>query len=88
MKQVTIGDEVLYVSYIGPERKAVVENIEICRPGEKYGNCVISCDLDRHQGVVTLNNHHWCYFDQIIKVTKSGKKYSDMGNSNNDIMKK
>ena len=73
MKQVKIGDEVLYVSYTGSERKAVVENIEICRTGEKYGNSTSGCDLDRHHGAITLSDNHWCDFDQITKVTKTGQ---------------
>ena len=34
MKQVKIGDEVLYVPYNGSQKTAIVVNIEICRIGE------------------------------------------------------
>ena len=69
MKQVKIGDEVLYVPYNGSQITAIVVNIEICRIGEKYGDSVNSCDIDQHSnGTITLSNHHWCYFDQIKQV--------------------
>ena len=59
MKQVKIGDEVLYVPYTGSQKNAIVVNIEICRIGEKYGNSVNCCDIDQHSnGKITLSNHH------------------------------
>ena len=72
MKNVKIGDEVLYVPWTGPNRTAAVKTIEICKHGEKYGRSVDSCDLDLNpDGVVDLDNGHWCYFDQIKNVTKT-----------------
>ena len=69
MKQVKVGDEVLYVPYNGSQKTAIVMKIEICRIGEKYGNSVNSCDIDQHSnGTITLSDHHWCYFDQVKQV--------------------
>ena len=71
MRQVKIGDEVLYVPWRGSNRTANILAIEICRRGEKYGRSVNRCDLDiKPYGVVELNNGHWCYFDQIKHVIK------------------
>ena len=73
MKRVKIGDEVLYVPYLGTRQKAIVVSIEICKIGEKDGRPVKCCDIDNHSnGTIILSNNHWCYFDQIIKVTKHG----------------
>ena len=81
MRNVKIGDEVLYVPWSGPNRTAIVVNIEICRIGEKYGNSVSSCDIDQHSnGTLTLSNNHWCYFDQVIQVIKNIKNGKDKEN--------
>lgn len=67
--KVKIGDEVLYTLWTGPKRRAIVTGIEICKPNEKYGNSVKSCDLDSHcNGVLDLSDNHWCYFDQVKEV--------------------
>lgn len=71
MRKVRIGDEVAYMTWRGIEKSATVEKIEICRIGEKEGTIVNCCDIDLHcNGTITLSNNHWCYFDQIIRVTK------------------
>lgn len=72
MKKVKIGDEVMYTTFSSPTRKAIVEKIEICKRGEKHGRSVSSCDLDRHSnGVISLNDSHWCYFDQVKRVIQT-----------------
>lgn len=69
MKKVKIGDKVKYVTFSSPTRIAIVEEIEICKRGEKSGKSVSSCDLDLHaNGVLGLNDGHWCYFDQVKQV--------------------
>jgi len=72
MMKLRIGDKVLYRPWAKePRRTAEVKSIEICKPGEKDGRSVKSCDLDKHEnGVLTLDDAHWCYFDQVIKVIK------------------
>lgn len=69
MKRVKIGDQVEYATWTIQGRKATVKAIEICKCGEKNGRMVNSCDLDLHQeGTITLNDGHWCYFDQVKQV--------------------
>ncbi len=73
MKKVKVGDKVIYKPWHGANRTAIVEEIEICKQeGEKSGRSVNSCDLDRHSnGVISLSDNHWCYFDQIKTIIKS-----------------
>ena len=69
MKRVKIGDEVIYAPWSGPNRSAKVIGIEVCKQGEKYGTKVNSCNLGSHaNGVLDLDDHHWCYFEQVKKV--------------------
>ena len=71
MKKLKIGDEVQYAPWTGPNRTARVERIETCRIGEKYGTSVQSADLETQKnGVVDLNDGHWAFFDQIIRIIK------------------
>ena len=72
MNNVKIGDEVMYATFSSPTRTAIVEQIEICKRGEKHGRCVSSCDLGCHsEGVISLNDGHWCYFDQVKRVIQA-----------------
>jgi hypothetical protein len=72
MRQVKIGDEVQYLNWRGSCRTAIVESIEICRIGEKYGTPVSSCDIGQHcNGTIGLSDNHWCYFDQVKQITKA-----------------
>ena len=72
MKKVKIGDTVIYATFSSPTKTANIEQIEICKRGEKHGRIVESCDLDQHQnGTITLNDGHWCYFDQVKRVIKT-----------------
>ena len=69
MKQVKIGDEVMYATFSSPTGTAIIEGIEICKRGEKHGRSVLNCDLDYHSnGVISLSDGHWCYFDQVKQV--------------------
>ena len=65
-----VGDKVIYKPWSGPNKTATIEGIQICRQGEKYGREVSSCNLDKHYGVLDLDNGHWCYFYQVIKTIK------------------
>lgn len=65
---VKVGDKIIYESWSGPRKTATIEGIQICRQGEKYGREVECCDLDKHYGVLDLDNGHWCYFYQVIKT--------------------
>jgi len=68
-----VGDAVHYTLFGGEQGISTVTYIEICRRGEKYGRAVKSCHINKHHGVVNLNNGHWCYFDQINKIIKQNE---------------
>ena len=72
MMKLKIGDQVTYRPWAKePIRTAEVLSIEICKPGEKYGRSVKSCDLDKHEnGTIVLSDNHWCYFDQVKRIIK------------------
>jgi len=64
------GSQVLYRGGFGrdPQTIASVTGIEITEfPREKYGDEVDAVTLDANY-VLTLNNGHWCYSDQVDGV--------------------
>lgn len=64
-----VGNTVSYTHSNGYIGAAVIESIEICSPGDKYGRVATQCDTNNAiEGVVCLSDHHWCYFDQINEV--------------------
>lgn len=66
---IKIGSEILYRDWMNFLPKAKIVNIEICEKGERYGKTVETCDYKAQaNGVVDLDDGHWCYFDQIEKV--------------------
>ena len=72
MKKVKIGSKVMYATFSSPTKTAFIEKIEICKRGEKHGRSVSSCDLGCHsEGVISLNDGHWCYFDQVKRVIQT-----------------
>ena len=72
MKKVKIGSKVMYATFSSPTKTAFIKEIEICKRGEKHGRSVSSCDLDRHSnGVISLSDGHWCYFDQVKRVIQT-----------------
>ena len=72
MKKVKIGSKVMYATFCSPTKTALIEEIEICKRGEKHGRSVSSCDLDRHSnGVISLSDGHWCYFDQVKRIIQT-----------------
>jgi hypothetical protein len=72
MKKVKIGSKVMYATFSSPTKTAFIEEIEICKRGEKHGRSVSSCDLDRHSnGVISLSDGHWAYFDQVKRVIQT-----------------
>ena len=72
MKKVKIGSKVMYATISSPTKTAFIEEIEICKRGEKHGRSVSGCDLDRHSnGVISLSDGHWCYFDQVKRVIQT-----------------
>ena len=51
--KVKIGDTISYKKWgnVTPS-EAVIEGIEVCKAGEKYGRPVTKCDLSKHSEVV------------------------------------
>lgn len=71
MKILSIGDKIAYKLAGEPRKEALVEGIEICKAGNKYGRATNMCDLHKHKnGVVSLSDGHWCYFEQIRSIEK------------------
>lgn len=66
--KIKIGDKIKHSLFGGQKLIGIVEDIQICRQGEKEGRPVKSADVRKHHGVIDLNNGHWCYFDQVIMV--------------------
>lgn len=67
--KIRIGDTVTAELFGGTIVTGDIVNIEICEPGEKYGDPVGECDTDAHEnGVISMDNKHWCYFNQIKSV--------------------
>lgn len=72
MRQVSVGDTILYQPWRGEPRTATVEQIEVCKRGEKYGRVVNTCRLDLcDNGTLILCGHRWCYFDQVKQIIKN-----------------
>lgn len=65
---VKIGDKIRHYLFGGEELTGIVEDIQICRAGEKEGRSVKTADVKKHHGVIDLDNGHWTYFYQVIEV--------------------
>ena len=69
MRKLKIGDIVTASLFGGELVTGKVEDIQICRIGEKEGRFVSQCDLDKHNnGVLGLDCGHWCYFYQVKRI--------------------
>ena len=65
--KVKIGDKIKHTLFGGEVCVGIVEDIQICRQGEKSGRSVKSADVSKHHGVIDLQEN-WCYFDQVKEV--------------------
>lgn len=65
---VKIGDKIKHTLFGGEILTGIVEDIQICRQGEKEGRPVKSADVSKHHGVIDCDNGHWCYFYQVKEV--------------------
>ena len=70
-KVLKIGDKVMWRCCFGGDapKEAIVESIELCKAGAKYGDSVDSVvwsKIDRI--VVDLNNGHWAKGHQISPI--------------------
>lgn len=66
-----VGDQVMWRGSFGSDapKKAVVENIELCRAGQKYGEPVDEVSWsDKDKIVVDLDNGHWAKGHQISPI--------------------
>jgi hypothetical protein len=74
MSKLKVGDKVMWRGAWGtePPKEAIVESIEICKEGCKEGRPVKSVDWwtveSGRKVVVTLNNSHWAYGNQLSKL--------------------
>ena len=66
--KVKIGDNIKHNRIGGEVCVGIVEDIQICRQGEKEGRSVKTADVSKHHGVIDVDNGHWCYFDQVRAV--------------------
>ncbi len=69
--KVKVGDKIRHSLFGGQVLTGIVEDIQICRQGEKYGRSVKQCDTNKHHGVLILSNGHWCYFYQVQQIIKN-----------------
>lgn len=66
--KVKVGDKIKHTLFGGEILTGIVEDIQICRQGEKEGRPVKSADVSKHHGVIDCDNGHWCYFYQVKEV--------------------
>ena len=68
-----IGDKVMWRGAWGkdPAEEAIIDGIELCPVGAKYGDAVESVswnDVKNGNVVVSLDNGHWAYGHQIKQI--------------------
>lgn len=66
--KVKIGDTIKHTLFGGEVLTGKVEEIQICRDGEKERRFVKTANVKKHHGVIDLDNGHWCYFYQVINI--------------------
>jgi hypothetical protein len=70
-KVLTVGDKVMWRGGFGGEspKEAIVESIELCKSGSKYGDSVNSVDWSKKDRIVVdLDNGHWARGYQISPI--------------------
>jgi len=77
MSRLKIGDKVIWRGAWGKEapKEAIVEEIELCANGSKYGKTVKSVDWatiekGNRSITVSLDNGHWAYGNQLSPMKK------------------
>jgi hypothetical protein len=75
MSKLKIGDKVIWRGAWGtePPKEAIVESIQLCAVGSKYGKTVQSVDWKTVRGgnrgiIVDLDNGHWAYGTQLTEI--------------------
>lgn len=71
-KSVKVGTKIKHTLFGGGSYEGVVESIEKCKDGEKYGRMVSSMSMEKRSSnyVLGLDNGHWCYGDQVLSIVK------------------
>ena len=73
------GDTILWRPCFNmqPPVEAIIVGIELCdRPRSKYGRPVTEIPADRIEyAVFSLNNHHWCYGEQVTTLDQLIEEY-------------
>ena len=67
-KRIKVGMKIRHKLFGGDICVGVVESIEKCKVGEKYGTPVASAPVGAGNYVLCLDNGHWCYGDQVISI--------------------
>ena len=67
-KRIKVGTKIRHKLFGGDICEGVVESIEKCKMGEKYGTTVSSAPMGAGNYVLCLDNGHWCYGDQAISI--------------------
>ena len=67
---VKVGTKITHTLFGGGRYDAIVERIEKCPNGSKYGKVVSSMKMENRSRnyVLELNNGHWCYGDQVLAI--------------------
>ena len=80
MSELKNGDTVMWRGGFGADapKKAVVESMELCEEGSKYGKPIDSVEWDivsdGRRVVASLDNGHWCYGEQLREFKQEGLK--------------
>jgi hypothetical protein len=67
-KRIKTGMKIRHRLFGGEICEGVVEGIEKCKPGNKYGKPVASAPIGAGNYVLSIDNGHWCYGDQVISI--------------------
>lgn len=67
---VKVGTRISHTLFGGGRYDAVVESIEKCPNGLKYGKVVSSMNMEERSRnyILDLNNGHWCYGSQVLEI--------------------
>jgi hypothetical protein len=68
-----VGDKVMWRGAWGKEipKEAMVTEMELCGVGQKYGKPISSAKwttVENDKVVVTLDNGHWAYGNQLSRI--------------------
>ncbi len=71
-KSVKVGTKIKHYLFGGTICEGVVQSIEKCENGSKYGRIISSMPMENRSRsyVLDVDNGHWCYGDQVISIVK------------------